>query len=114
MSTLTNRYVIDTHFSVCVQWPRNHSIYYVQISYFLALLTPSHRITSQRDKNYANVSPKKDPYPIHRGNFHHPEGWGEKVCLECCKLAYSALTTNFHILVSRGGGWLGISLTIKF
>ena len=26
----------------------------------------------------------------------------------------SALTTNFHILVSRGGGWLGISLTIKF
>ena len=26
----------------------------------------------------------------------------------------SALTTNFHILVSRGGGWLGISRTIKF
>ena len=25
-----------------------------------------------------------------------------------------ALTTNFHILVSRGGGWLGISRTIKF
>ena len=26
----------------------------------------------------------------------------------------SALTTNFHILVSRGRGWLGISQTIKF
>ena len=26
----------------------------------------------------------------------------------------SALTTDFHILVSRGGGWLGISRTIKF
>ena len=26
----------------------------------------------------------------------------------------SALTTNFHILVSRGGGWFGISRTIKF
>ena len=26
----------------------------------------------------------------------------------------SALTTYFHILVSRGGGWLGISRTIKF
>ena len=26
----------------------------------------------------------------------------------------SALTTNFHILVSRGGGWLGINRTIKF
>ena len=26
----------------------------------------------------------------------------------------SALTTNFHILVSRGGGWFGISRTIQF
>ena len=26
----------------------------------------------------------------------------------------SALTTNFHILVSRGGRWLGINRTIKF
>ena len=24
----------------------------------------------------------------------------------------SALTTNFYIVVSRGGGWLGISRTI--
>ena len=29
-------------------------------------------------------------------------------------LKHSALTTNFHILVSRGRGWLGISQTIKF
>ena len=29
-------------------------------------------------------------------------------------IQYSALTTNFHILVARGGGWLGISRTIKF
>ena len=37
----------------------------------------------------------------------------------CTKANYGsslsrALTTNFHILVSRGGGWLGISRTIKF
>ena len=30
------------------------------------------------------------------------------------KAGGSALTTNFHILVSREGGWLGISRTIKF
>ena len=29
-------------------------------------------------------------------------------------LTTSTLTTNFHIFVSRGAGWLGISRTIKF
>ena len=29
------------------------------------------------------------------------------------RYSISALTTNFHILIARGGGWLGISRTIK-
>ena len=40
--------------------------------------------------------------------------WVASMSGELNNAATSALTTNFHIVVSRGGGWLGISRTIKF
>ena len=60
---------------------------------------------------YVDIS--RNPGPLEEFNYQQnlPSSSQSRSCMDA---HISALTTNFHILVSRGGGWLGISLTIKF
>ena len=62
MSTLTNRYVIDTHFSVslCAMAKESFNLLCTN-QVHPCIVNYKSQNHSQRDKNYANVSPKKIP-----------------------------------------------------